>query len=220
MTILGKNSDGSLRLYVIGSISMCDPRHNRGVGPGGLGAFLPAAVRNACKVGSTSFPPLPMLSQRTAFFCLRLVYSQSATEREKLRSELLDAIALMEKSHKGLSEGDPSVKLPGNPSKAVKAMYFEPPLNLDRQLRDYIQEVRALAAATDTELTADNPHLRYILNAASTELSALGLWWKSMAGHSSACPNRDRGQSFGLSCRCATAGNPPVRFKVGAISYS
>jgi two-component system NtrC family sensor kinase len=113
-----------------------------------------------------------MLSQRTAFFCLRLVCSQSATEREKLRSELLEAIALMEKSHKGLIEGNPSVKLPGNPSKAVKAMYFEPPLNLDRQLRDYIQEVRGLAAATDTELTADNPHLRYILNAASTELLA------------------------------------------------
>jgi signal transduction histidine kinase len=113
-----------------------------------------------------------MLSQRTAFFCLRLVCSQSATEREKLRSELLEAIDLMEKSHKGLIEGDPSVKLPGKPSKAVKAMYFEPPLNLDRQLRDYIQEVRGLAAATDTELTKDNPHLGYILNAASTELLA------------------------------------------------
>jgi hypothetical protein len=51
VTILGKNSDGSLRLYVIGSISLCDPRHNRGMGPGGLGAFLPAAVRNPGKVG-------------------------------------------------------------------------------------------------------------------------------------------------------------------------
>ncbi|MBW4492007.1 MAG: type IV pili methyl-accepting chemotaxis transducer N-terminal domain-containing protein [Oscillatoria princeps RMCB-10] len=113
-----------------------------------------------------------MLSQRTAFFCLRLVCSQSAAEREKLRSELLDAIVLMEKSHKGLIEGDPSVKLAGNPSKEIEAMYFEPPLNLDRQLRDYIREVRALAAATDAELTKDNPHLRYIMNAASTELLA------------------------------------------------
>jgi signal transduction histidine kinase len=113
-----------------------------------------------------------MLSQRTAFFCLRLVCSQNSAEREKLRSELLDAISLMEKSHKGLIEGDPSLKLPGKPSKAVKAMYFEPPLNLDRQLREYIREVRALAAATDAELTKDNPHLSYILNAASTELLA------------------------------------------------
>ncbi|WP_017716760.1 ATP-binding protein [Kamptonema formosum] len=113
-----------------------------------------------------------MLSQRTAFFCLRLVCSQSAAEREKLRSELLEAIALMEKSHKGLIEGDPSVNLPGNPSKAIEAMYFEPPLNLDRQLRDYIREVRALAAAADADLTKDNPHLGYIISAASTELLA------------------------------------------------
>ncbi|MFB2923439.1 ATP-binding protein [Aerosakkonema funiforme] len=111
-----------------------------------------------------------MLSQRTALFSLRLVCTQDKVERERLRSVLRDAIDLMEKSHKGLIEGDPDLKLPGKPSSVVKAMYFEPPLNLDRQVRKFILEVRALLQAEQSQLTQDNPHLRYILNVTSDEL--------------------------------------------------
>lgn len=111
-----------------------------------------------------------MLSQRTALFSLRLVCTQDRVERERLRSVLRDAIDLMEKSHKGLIEGDPDLKLLGKPSSVVKAMYFEPPLNLDLQVRKFIVEVRALVEAEHSQLTEDNIHLRYILNATSGEL--------------------------------------------------
>ncbi len=110
-----------------------------------------------------------MLSQRTALFSLRLVCSQN-TERVGLRSGLLDAIALMEKTHNGLLNGDCSINLSGQPSTVVKAMYFEPPLHLDRQMRNYVAQVRALVQTADDELTPDNPHLRYIVAAASTDL--------------------------------------------------
>lgn len=111
-----------------------------------------------------------MLSQRTAFFCLRLVCSQDKVEREKWRKALLCDVVLMEKSHNGLLNGDPEMKLASNLSEVVKAMYFQPPLNLDRQIRNYIAEVRALVQSEDSQLTQDNSHLQYILNAASSDL--------------------------------------------------
>lgn len=111
-----------------------------------------------------------MLSQRTAMFALRLVCTQDKTEQEKLRSCLLADLDLMERSHNGLLKGDAKMKLPGLPSPTVKAMYFEAPLNLDWQVRQYIAEARALAQAAAEELTQDNPHLHYIIAGASEKL--------------------------------------------------
>ncbi len=111
-----------------------------------------------------------MLSQRTALFALRLVCTQDIVEQEKLRQELLAAINLMEKSHNGLINGDAEMKLPGNPSPTVQGMYFDLPLNLDKQVRNYITQARALAQVDKSELTQDNIHLRYILNASATDL--------------------------------------------------
>lgn len=85
-----------------------------------------------------------MLSQRTAFLSMRLIYSSEDCEQEQLRSSLQDAIELMEKSHNGLLYGDPTLHLAGTLSDIVREMYFEAPLNLDQQIRRYIAEVKAL----------------------------------------------------------------------------
>ena len=111
-----------------------------------------------------------MLSQRTALLSLRLVCTQDQTEQEKLRSQLLADIDLMETSHNGLLNGDEKMKLSGHLSPALKAMYFELPFHLDRQIRSYIAQVRALAQASTRELTQDNPYLRYIQDAADAQL--------------------------------------------------
>ncbi|HEY9708628.1 MAG TPA: type IV pili methyl-accepting chemotaxis transducer N-terminal domain-containing protein, partial [Oculatellaceae cyanobacterium] len=92
-----------------------------------------------------------MLSQRTALFALRLVCTPDSEQQEKLRQEILATIELMERSHHGLIHGDAEMKLPGQPSETVQAMYFEAPLYLDRQVRDYIAQVRALAQAPREE---------------------------------------------------------------------
>jgi signal transduction histidine kinase len=111
-----------------------------------------------------------MLCQRAALFALRLVCTQESLEQEKLRQEMLAAIDLMEKSHHALINGDVELKLPGQPSEKIQAMYFEAPLYLDRQIRDYITQVRALAQAGRAELTQENPHLQSILRASATDL--------------------------------------------------
>jgi two-component system NtrC family sensor kinase len=111
-----------------------------------------------------------MLSQRTAFLSMRLVYSSDDFQQEQLRCSLQDTIELMEKSHNGLLYGDRSLHLVGVLSDVVKEMYFEAPLNLDQQIRCYIAQVKALVQTPKTELTLSNPHLQYILAAASHQL--------------------------------------------------
>ncbi|MEG4486978.1 ATP-binding protein [Microcoleus sp. D2_18a_B4] len=111
-----------------------------------------------------------MLSQRTAFFCMRLVCSENAAERAKLRGNLLEAIELMEKSHRDLINIGSSINLLSPPSATVKAMYFEPPLYLDKQVRAYIDRIKALVQVPDAELRLGNPHLLYIVEAAGGDL--------------------------------------------------
>ncbi|MCT7975550.1 ATP-binding protein [Laspinema olomoucense] len=111
-----------------------------------------------------------MLSQRTALFALQLEGAQTPEDRTKWRSALRETITLMEKSHKGLIYGDAALQLPGHPSPTVKSMYFEPPIDLDRKIKAYIAAVNQAIAAADGELTRENPHLCYILEAASGPL--------------------------------------------------
>jgi two-component system, NtrC family, sensor kinase len=113
-----------------------------------------------------------MLSQRSAFFCMRLVCSKNAAEKEKLRHNLLETIVLMEQSHQNLINTNHSINLLSPPSPTIRAMYFEAPLHLDKQVRAYIDRIKALLQVPDPELTPDNPHLQYIVEAASGELLA------------------------------------------------
>ena len=111
-----------------------------------------------------------MLSQRTAFFCMRLVCSSNAAEREKLRGNLLEAIELMEKSHRDLINTGSSISLVSRPSLTIEAMYFEAPLYLDKQVRGYIDRVKGFVQVPDAELRLGNPDLQYIVEAAGGEL--------------------------------------------------
>ena len=118
-----------------------------------------------------------MLCQRVAFLALRIVCTQDKLEEETLSQELKLAIALMEMSHEALIQGDTEMQLPGQHSAAVQALYFEEPLALDRQIRDYIAQVRTFVDLAiqehPTELTFLNPQLQAILNAETNLNKAL-----------------------------------------------
>lgn len=111
-----------------------------------------------------------MLSQRIGLYSLRLINAAEGSLRQQLRQELKKIIELMESSHAGLLSGSVAMNLPGEPSPEVQAMYFSLPLALDKQIRQYIGEARSLLSASDNELTLENTHLEYILQAASLKL--------------------------------------------------
>lgn len=110
-----------------------------------------------------------MLSQRTALFANLLVNTPPA-ERPAIRSKLQEAISLMARSHRGLTHGDPELGLPDSMSPAVRALYFDGPEALDRQVDSYLQTVQALLRQTDDALTPDDPRLQYITRTAPTTL--------------------------------------------------
>jgi PAS domain S-box-containing protein len=112
-----------------------------------------------------------MLSQRTALFSNLLANSPKA-ERPPIRGKLKDAISLMERSHHGLTHGDPEMGLPDTMSPAVHAMYFDEPDALDVQVETYIASVNALLKLDDDALSRDHPLLRHIISTAPTTLVA------------------------------------------------
>ncbi len=113
-----------------------------------------------------------MLSQRIALFCLKLVTTSEQTKQKQLRQKLLAAVDLMEKTHYGLIRGDFDLNLPGNPSGKIWKIYFEPPIQLDKQVRSYIAQVRNLMTNIEGKFSPDIPVLEVILDAAETDLLA------------------------------------------------
>ena len=103
-----------------------------------------------------------MLSQRTALFATLLV-NAPVNQRPAIRSQLQEAMTLMAHSHHGLTQGDVAMGLPATLSAPVRALYFEPPLALDRQVTAYLASVQALLQLPDAQLSPDSPLLHYII---------------------------------------------------------
>lgn len=104
------------------------------------------------------------LSQRIALEALHIVSSESPAEKKYLRGRLTEHINDLEKVHGWLINGDHPFSLTGGMSKELRKMYFDPPNNVDRELREFIANARKLKDDPDEGLLHDNFHLTYILN--------------------------------------------------------
>ncbi len=98
-----------------------------------------------------------MLSQRTALLAQNLVLSKNPAERADLREELAQAIALFDRSHRGLTQGDPAMGLPRDLPPAASAIYFDAPAVLDKKVQQYSTELKSLVGTPDAELTPASP---------------------------------------------------------------
>lgn len=97
----------------------------------------------------------PMLVQRAAFLVSRLTDGPD-DERTPARIELGQAIDKMEDIHKALIAGTELDGIELYQSNNVDRLYFEPPINLDQQVRRFIGLARALIDMPDDGLaTAD-----------------------------------------------------------------
>ncbi|MFC1685116.1 diguanylate cyclase domain-containing protein [Pseudomonadota bacterium] len=133
-----------------------------------LNAVIQSEEKNAAILNASGRQR--MLSQRLTYFSELLVGTEDRVKREEVRRKLIDAVKLMESSHKALIHGNAEMGLPGDPSQKVYDMYFSPPMELDTQVNTFLSEVRALMKSPDAELSPDNPHLRFIQNVASARL--------------------------------------------------
>jgi diguanylate cyclase (GGDEF)-like protein len=101
-----------------------------------------------------------MLSQRTSLYAVLLVNSRGSDAQ--VRQTLRSAVNLMQRSHRALTRGDEAMGLPAEMSEQVRAMYFQQPLALDRQVREYLGHVESLLATAPERLTPDNADLQRI----------------------------------------------------------
>ena len=106
-----------------------------------------------------------MLLKSTALYSLQLVSSKDREDQNRLRDKLHQEIDLMERIHAELINPKQ-----GNLLKEAESLYFGPPHFLDKQLGNYIEEVRALLSDSVKDFSVDNPHFVNILMAAQSEL--------------------------------------------------
>lgn len=105
-----------------------------------------------------------MLSKEIALRSVQLVHSENAEERGRLKADILLAVDRMENSHAQLLTAG---------SSNVRAVYFEEPRYLDAELRDFMEQARALTQLPDQELALQKRHAAYILSVTEGSLLTL-----------------------------------------------
>jgi len=95
-----------------------------------------------------------MLSQQIALLSTQLTNTRDTAGYEAVREELLDAIDLMVRSHEKLIGAELSTE--------VEALYFGVPVQLDRQVRDYLSAAAAFARAPDAVGLGVRPSTRLV----------------------------------------------------------
>lgn len=104
-----------------------------------------------------------MLSQRIALFSQALMSAQLPEERRRHRERLTAAVDLMELSHNGLTKGSEELGLPDTMSDVVRGQYFEPPHNVDLNVRNYLKNARTLIELAAPAYSQSHPLLAEIL---------------------------------------------------------
>ncbi len=108
-----------------------------------------------------------MLCQRIAYLSEKYVTPLFQKRQDKTLPLLLSAIKLMEKAHNRLVHGDIAANLPGDISKKIHAMYFDPPMYLDQQLHKFLTEARTLTKTPRTKAIG-NTHCYLYINSSAT----------------------------------------------------
>jgi two-component system, NtrC family, sensor kinase len=110
-----------------------------------------------------------MLSQRLALLLLQLA-SAAATTREPIRQELQALLHTLLTTHQALIQGDATLRLPSQHSAAIAHIYFDPTIDLDRRLKQYIHQATQLLQLPDPELTLEHPDLQQLVTQESVAL--------------------------------------------------
>ena len=112
-----------------------------------------------------------MLCQRVALLSPKLADEPAAWQRAELRAALGRSVDDIERIQHGLMTGDRAFGLSGRLGSESEALYDRPPTELDRRLREFCGQARALLALpNDAPLRADAPELRPLRQAVPGEL--------------------------------------------------
>jgi len=94
-----------------------------------------------------------MLSQRITRFAGEMLLPIERQSTPQLRQEYLAAIANMAAVHQALVKGSARLQIPVSDSIAIQQLFHENPINLDKQVTDFVATAQQLA---DTQLSQEN----------------------------------------------------------------
>ena len=113
------------------------------------------------------------LAQEVVATARHLSESPDPSARGADRATLFGAAHAIEQAHRRLTDPNGPLGQPLVTSEAVRGLYFDPPLNLDRKIRSFLQDAFELSGARDAELRAGHPGVRRLQSAAGVLLMAL-----------------------------------------------
>ncbi len=102
-----------------------------------------------------------------------LVLSQKSSERAADRGQLFESAHAIEQAHARLTNPEHRLGEPLRTSARIRALYFAPPIDLDRRLRAYLDQAFRLSGTPDRELGPQHPSARYIMAASDGLLIAI-----------------------------------------------
>jgi len=106
-----------------------------------------------------------VIAQRLALTTIELMSAHEPAVVARLKQDLSRSADTMERTHEGLLQGDPELDLSGA-SAEVQRIYFEPPVQLDRQVRECLRVARSLAASPKLQFDAYDPDFELMLSPA------------------------------------------------------
>jgi len=118
-----------------------------------------------------------MLIERGALLALRLGNATSHAERQQIRQQLVDTVTLLDNIHGYLSEGSRLIRQeprllaePGELAPELRALYFDNPEQLDRQIRNFMDAIHRLLSRKIDDPIPDEEGLKFIASGGSERL--------------------------------------------------
>ncbi|GAC1541289.1 MAG: hypothetical protein NVS2B17_18500 [Candidatus Velthaea sp.] len=105
-----------------------------------------------------------MYAQRIAMFAGAMVARPGTEMRERAHADLERSIDTFTRAHLALTRGDAAIGPQGWPPESVRRMFFEPPYDVDQQVRDYLAHAKSVAARFKTGVQPGDSDLEYLLS--------------------------------------------------------
>ncbi|PJB73494.1 MAG: hypothetical protein CO093_00620 [Alphaproteobacteria bacterium CG_4_9_14_3_um_filter_47_13] len=107
------------------------------------------------------------ISQKIVFYAIQYAEDKDPA----LKMQMHEAIQLMRRSHESLIKGDKALNLPLQLSENIERLYFSLPYNLDKKVKDFLQNAETFLETGSEKINKQNPEYIYLVKAVKGSLS-------------------------------------------------
>ena len=103
-----------------------------------------------------------MLAQRVALLAVRLLNTYDPVATRRRIDELLATASEIEATHESMIHGDPALGIGRALTPEVRAICYDPPIQLDEKIRSFVRRARELARRSEAAIESKTPQLLLI----------------------------------------------------------